>query len=100
LLLKTGKHTEAHSALAVAGEGILTSEAHAAGADVVLDARVDLCVALEVVLANEALAAVVALELAIAKVSLHVSANVLLPAEALVALGEHAGPFVVLGVLF
>lgn len=57
--------TNAHTALAMAGEGIVAREAVTAGTWIGLDAAVDLGVALEVVLADEALTAVRALELAV-----------------------------------
>lgn len=58
--------TDTHPALAMSGQCILSREPAAAGALVRLVARVDLGMALEVVLADEALSAAVAAELAVA----------------------------------
>lgn len=55
----------------MAGEGVLAGEASAARALVGLVAGVDLGVALQIVLADEALAAVVALKLTVTQVGLN-----------------------------
>jgi len=60
---------------------------------------VNLCVTLQVVLSNKALAAVVALELTVTKMGLDVSTNVLLAAELLVAPIEEAGPLAIAVIL-
>jgi hypothetical protein len=97
--LEAWKSTVTDSTLAVACESILSGEAVAAGALVGLVAAVDLCVTLEVVLSDEALAAVVALELAITEMGLDVGTNVLLAAELLVAPIEETGPLAIAVIL-
>lgn len=87
-----GEAAAADAALAVPGEGVLAGEAAAAGAAVRLVARVDFGVPLQVVLPHEALAAMVAAELPVAQVRLHVAADVLAPAERLAAGWEEARP--------
>lgn len=89
--------TNAHAALAMAGESIVAREAITAGTWVGLDTAVDLGMALEIVLANEALTAVRALELAVAQVGLHVRFDVFLASETFVAGGEEAEVFLVGG---
>jgi hypothetical protein len=89
--------TDAHPALAMTGQRIMAREAVATGTRVGLDTTVDLGVALEVVLANEALATVRALELAVPEMGLHVGLDVFFAAEALVAGGEEAEVFLVCG---
>jgi hypothetical protein len=97
--LEAGKSTVTDSTLAVACESILSGETVAAGALVGLVTTVYLCVTLQVVLSDEALAAVVALELAITKMGLDVGTNVLLAAELLVAPIEETGPLAIAVIL-
>lgn len=89
------KGTDAHAALAVAGEGVVAGEAVAALAGVGLDAGVDLGVALEVVLADEALVAGRALVLAVVEMGLDVRLDVLLAAKLLAAVVVQAHPLAV-----
>jgi hypothetical protein len=97
--LEAGKSTVADPTLAVACESILSGKAIAAGALVGLVTTVNLCVTLQVVLSNEALAAVVALELAITEMGLDVGTDVLLAAELLVAPIEETGPLAIAVIL-
>jgi hypothetical protein len=97
--LKAGKSTITDPTLAVACESILSGKAIATGALVGLVAAVDLCVTLQVVLSNEALATVVALELTVTKMGLDVSTNVLLAAELLVASVKETGPLAIAVIL-
>lgn len=87
------------TALTVAGQGVLSGEAVATGALVRLVAAVDLRVALQVVLADKAFTAMIALELTVAEVSLDMSTNVLLAAKLLVAAVEKASPLAIAVVL-
>jgi hypothetical protein len=64
--------TDTHAALAMARECILSSEACATWALVRLASGVDLCVTLEVVLSDKALAASVALVLTVTEMGLYV----------------------------
>jgi hypothetical protein len=96
---KARKSAVTDSTLAVACESILSGKAIAAGALVGLVATVNLCVALQVVLSDEALAAVIALELAITKMGLDVGTDVLLAAELLVAPIEETGPLAIAVIL-
>lgn len=77
----------------------MSSEASATRALVWLVAGVDLCVSLEIVLADEALSAAVALELAVTKMRLNVGANVFSSAEHLAAILVETCPLVGGGVL-
>jgi len=97
--LVTRESAVADSALTVASQGILSGKAVAARALVRLVATVNLCVTLEVMLSNKALAAVVALELAIAKMGLDVGTDVLLAAELLVAFIKQTGPLAIAVIL-
>jgi hypothetical protein len=97
--LVTRESAVADSTLTVTGQGILSSKAVAARALVGLVATVNLCVTLEVMLSNEALAAVIALELAIAEVGLDVGTDVLLAAELLVASIKQTGPLAIAVIL-
>ena len=83
----------------MASQGILSGKAVAARALVRLVATVNLCVTLEVMLSNEALAAVIALELAIAKMGLDVGTDVLLAPELLVASIKQTGPLAIAVIL-
>ena len=96
-LLEAGESTGAHASLTMAGESIVASELGSTGTDVRPVVFVDRRVPLHVVLADEGLAAVVALELTVAEMVLHVAACILAPLEPLVAglavvLFEHAVP--------
>ena len=90
--------TNAVTALPVAGEGVVARKRVAAEAGVRLRARMDLGVALEIVAAHKTLAAVVAAELAVAQVGLHVRLDVFFAPELLVAVFVLADPFGVDGV--
>ena len=96
LALNTTDGTDAHVSLSVSGKGVHSSEGVAARTGVWLCAGVDLGMSLQVMAADEPLVAVVALELAVVKVSLHVGFDVLLPAETLVTIIELTDPLAVI----
>ena len=96
---KAWKGTVTDTTLTVARESVLSGKAVAARALVRLVTTVNLRVTLQIVLSNEALAAVVALELAIAKMGLDVGADVLLAAELLVAAIEETSPLAIAVIL-
>src|SRR2546423_4312246 len=87
--------TNAHSPLSVSRKSILSGKGVPTEARIRLGAGVDLGMSLQVMAAHESLVAVVALELPIIKVGLHVRFDVLFSAEALVAVVELANPLVV-----
>jgi hypothetical protein len=97
--LKARKSTVTDSTLTVASESILSSKTIAARALVGLVTTVNLCVTLQVVLSNETLAAVIALELAITEMGLDMGTNILLATELLVASIKETGPFAIAVVL-
>ena len=78
----------------MAGKSILPRETCAAWALVRLVARMNLCMTLQVVLADKALATAIALELTISKMGLDMRANVLSPAKNLAAILIEACPLV------
>lgn len=94
------KATDTHTALSMAGERILSRKAGAAGAFVRLVARMNLCMSLQVVLANEAFAASVALKLTVSKMCLDVGSNVFSSAENLTTVKIKTSPFTSNRILF
>ena len=87
--------TNAHSSLSVSSKSVLSSECVPAETRIWFRACMNFGMPLEIVSTDEALVAVITLELSIVKVSLHVRFDVLFPAEALVAIVELANPLVV-----
>jgi hypothetical protein len=94
------KTTDTHSALAMARKCILSCEACATWALVRLVSGVDLRVALQVMLADKALATSVALELTISKVCLNVRSDVFSSSEDLAAALVKARPLARRRILF
>jgi hypothetical protein len=94
-----GETTDTHAALAMARESILASEACTTRALVWLVPRVDLRMALQIVLSHEALSAAIALELAITKMCLDVGADVLSSAKHLPAILVKTRPLAGSGIL-
>lgn len=90
--------SDAHPALTVTSQGVMTGEQVSTEAFVGLIARVDLGMAFEIVTTDKALAAVVALVLAVTQVGLDVGLDVLLPAKPSLAARVEADPFAILGV--
>jgi hypothetical protein len=89
------ERTDTHTALSVARERVMSSEGVATQTRIWLGARMNLGMSLEVVATNEALVAVVALELSVAQMGLYMGLDVLFAAEALVAVLVPADPLVV-----
>jgi hypothetical protein len=87
--------TNAHSSLSVSSKSVLSSEGVPTETRIWFRARMNFGMPLEIVSTDEALVAVITLELSIVKVSLYVRFDVLFPAEALVAVVELANPLVV-----
>ena len=87
--------TDAHASLSMSSKSVLSSECVPAETGIWFRACMDFGMPLEIVSTDEAFVAVIALELPIVKVSLHVRFDVLFPAEALVAIVELANPLVV-----
>jgi hypothetical protein len=87
--------SNAHSSLSVSSKSVLSSECVPAETRIWFRACMNFGMPLEIVSTDEALVAVITLELSIVKVSLHVRFDVLFPAETLVAIVELANPLVV-----
>ena len=98
LAYDTIKSTNAHTALPMSCECMMPREAVAAFAWVWLDARVDLGMALEVVLAHEALLAGWTLILPVVEVRLYVTLDVFLAAKPFPTVFVCAYPFAVCGI--
>ena len=77
-LYNTFKGTNTHAALAMSGQSIVPGEAITAFARVRFDPAVDFRVPLEVVLPDEALPAMIATELSVAKMCLDMRLDILL----------------------
>jgi hypothetical protein len=76
----------------MACKSILTGETSSTRTFVRLVARMNLCMALEVVLANETFTAAIASELSVSKVCLHMRPDVLSSSKHLATVWIHASP--------
>lgn len=90
--------TNAHAALPVTSQGIMSREDISAKAFVRLVSSVDLCMSFQIMSTHEALVTVITLVLAITKVSLDMGFDVLLSAKPSVTARVQANPLSIFGI--